>query len=189
MHANSAPMKRNIIFIAALLFTSFSCSHSYDSDKLDLAFYQWNKWEDVNDSGEKPGQQAAPSIGWEDFHRGVGSLVRIPSEIDPGAGVIWYHCRFTLPEEWEGREIELYFEGAGPLVDLYLNEKYVSTHQPEGEPFTAKVTAAIYYTRDNHLSVRVTRDSSNTTRETAGITGKIWVQSDDPHMHIEEMNP
>ncbi len=63
-----------------------------------------------------------PSCGWEKLHRGNGKLVRIPAIIEDYAGISWYHCRFTLPELWQEKQIVLMFDAAGPEVEVYLNE-------------------------------------------------------------------
>ena len=62
--------------VMALLFL-VGCSHKFDSDVLDLDFYQWNLWHDRDGALE----DEAPSCGWEVLHRGNGQLGRIPALI------------------------------------------------------------------------------------------------------------
>jgi hypothetical protein len=188
------------IFLVILLFMMGSCSHKFEGDVLDLGMYQWNLWSDpeatwthASDSiipgpvHLDPGHY--PSCGWEEFHRGKGKLVRIPArmdehlesgltgseEADTFRGVAWYHCRFTLPEMWEGREMALEFEEAGPKVDVYLNELFVGGYRGKNASFSLDVTGFIYYTLDNHLSVRVT----DTGGDDGGITGSLHVRPGD----------
>ncbi len=160
-----------------------SCSHSFDSNVLDLSFYQWNQWLDKDavwdenlspdTFGDNSGlSKNPPSCGWEVLHRGNGKLVRIPSTLDDYKGVSWYHSRFTLPELWEERKIVFSFEGAGPATEVYLNEILVGYHLGINTPFEVNVTDQIYYTRDNHLSVRITDPHGG-----GGISGNISVRS------------
>ncbi len=180
-------MKRNFAFLSnglplfCILAAGISSCHlSYDSNELDLTFYQWNKWEDVASSGSLEGEMAIPSVGWEVFNRGVGELVRIPSEAGEGASVTWYHCHFTLPDEWEKREILLHFEGAGPRVEVFLNESFISSHSPEGTSFSVDNTPKVFYTRDNHLAIRISGFDSSLSQEPGGITGDIRLRSTKP---------
>ena len=164
----------------------FSCSHKYNSDILDLSFYQWNQWPDKEAKWQKasahdPSEVLSgklsnpPTCGWEVLHRGNGKLVRIPAVLKDHVGVSWYHCRFTLPEVWEHRKIVLRFEDAGPEVEVYLNEEFIGFFRDGDTPFELNVTGRIYYTRDNHLAIRITDPFGG-----GGITGNITVKSSKP---------
>lgn len=160
------------------LFLPVSCSHHYDPDSLDLGFYQWNLWYDT--SAENGQQQ--PSCAWEDLHRGMGKLVRIPAlakdhfQDKQDRGVLWYHCRFTLPENWEDRKISLQIHGAAPGAGLFLNEEQIAEFQGKDEAFELDVSDIIYYTRDNHLALMIScPPGSEWGRE--GISGGVVVKS------------
>jgi len=154
------------------------CSHKFDSNVLDLAFYQWNLWQDA----EATPDEGAPSCGWEDMHRGKGKLVRIPVLVqdqfpgDGGAEVYWYHCRFTLPEDWDEREVTLNLVGVGPVTEVFLNQDQVGSHRGGEGEFEIDVTDVIYYTRDNHLAVRIVSSDQGT----GGIGGSITLSSENP---------
>jgi hypothetical protein len=175
--------KRIFPFILLVLLLG-SCSHHYDSNTLDLSFYQWNLWPDTQASLHN----SIPSCGWDVLHRGNGKLVRIPATVnehfqdDEGqasgirgdyAGVSWFHCRFTLPELWEDQQIVLRFEKAGPGVAVYLNENLVGDHNGMDHAFEFDISEQVYYTRDNHLAVRITDPNG----EGGGITGNLTVVS------------
>jgi len=155
-----------------------SCSHKFDANILGLEFYQWNLWQDT---GAEP-ENDLPSCGWDDLHRGKGLLVRIPASLEEHfpdreeSSVFWYHCRFTLPEQWEGRPVSLILEGAGPLIKVFLNQEVAGTFQDEEGAFELDVSAVIYYTRDNHLSIRVSSSREGTAGRINGITGNILVK-------------
>lgn len=149
-----------------------SCKHVYESDELDLSFYQWNQWPDEEVVLSKESNDNPPSCGWDVLHRGNGSLVRIPATIEGYKGVSWYHCRFTLPELWASKDIILMFDGAGPEVEVYLNEIFVGNYYGNNEPFDLDVTGTIYYTLDNHLAIRITDPEGG-----GGMTGILVVKS------------
>ncbi len=173
-----------ILTIGFLLIWIVSCSHKYNSNELDLSFYQWNMWAgDVVSGQEISSEPAPPGCGWDEFNRGVGKLVRIPAAFETqfsemeNKGVLWYHCRFTLPDLWEAKTIHLAFENAGPRVDLFLNEKFVESHTGNHTPFELNITDQVYYTRDNHLAIKVTDSEPGSNPGAFGILGKIVVKS------------
>ena len=173
------PGKR-VAFITALLLLILlsSCSHKFEPNVLDLDFYQWNLWYDTSEGSTMQG----PSCGWEDLHRGMGKLVRIPAlardhfQDKNETGVLWYHCKFTLPENWEERKIELQITGAGPRVELFLNEGKIAEFQGNQEKFTLDVSEVIFYTRDNHLAIRISTLPGDHWAE-EGIAGGVVIKS------------
>lgn len=161
-----------------------SCSHKYNSDDLDLTFYQWNMWPEDSSATQAPSSKLeAPSCGWEDFNRGVGKLVRIPATFEShfseeeNGGVLWFHCRFTLPKHWDSRSIYLAFEGAGPDVTVFLNEKLVDSNRRTEAPFELDISEQVFYVRDNHLAIRVIDPDPGSNSAAFGILGKVLVKS------------
>jgi len=169
--------KVQYLLIMLPMVLGISCSHKYNAEVQDLNFYQWNLWQDT---GADP-EVKLPTVGWEELHRGKGKLVRIPASIEEhfpdsqGAGVYWYHCRFTIPEQWEERPISLVFEEAGPILNVFLNEQEVGSFQAEQDAFEQDVSESIYYIRDNHLSIRVVCSEGLKPGKLSGITGTILV--------------
>ena len=167
--------------VCLILLLAVSCSHKYSSNELDLGFYQWNLWPD-----DQPGADGLPSCGWEVLHRGKGALVRIPARVNEHfeaadiSGITWLHCRFTLPELWEERQISLKFEGISHPARIYLNELLVGSYAGEGSAYTLDVTESIYYVRDNHLVIRI----ADPDQLSGGLTGTIWVKS-----HVADSDP
>jgi hypothetical protein len=199
-----------VMFPVMILMAGYSCSHSYEGDNLDLGFYQWNLWADtladpespsafISEGGEQKVGLHEPGCGWEEFNRGVGQLVRIPArmgdylfqeqegEAQTGSyrGVAWYHCRFTLPKIWKDQPMILYFGGAGPEVEIYLNETLVGVHRGSGAPFSIDVTGTIYHVRDNHLAVRIWDPEG----AGGGITGEIRVKPLDEAETVDSSEP
>lgn len=163
-------------FLALLLpmFLLFwvSCSHKYDSDIHNLDFYQWNLWEDANADP----QEDQPSCGWDDLHRGKGQLVRIPAMLEEQnsesehTGIYWYHCRFTLPEQWKEDSVSLVFDGTSRDIKLFLNEKLIGSYQGDKGSIELDVSETIFHTRDNHLSIRISNDDGGSLGQLNGIS-------------------
>jgi beta-galactosidase len=170
--------KTQFLLLTLSIILMGSCSHKFDSNTLGLEFYQWNLWQDT---GAVQGDDL-PSCGWDDLHRGKGVLVRIPASLEElfpsieGSAVFWYHCRFTLPEQWEGRRISMVFEHAGPHIKLFLNQEAAGSFQDEEGAFELDVSDVIYYTRDNHLAIRVSNSTEEDSWKMHGITGNILVK-------------
>lgn len=168
-------MKYSVLTILfPLVLFATACSHKFDSSVLDLNFYQWNLWPDQ----EAAFLENAPSCGWEELHRGNGKLVRIPAMTrdhfpnEEGTNVFWYHCRFTLPEDWEEKEVVLRFEGVGPMAKAFLNEVPIGSFSGAEGDFDIDVSEVIYYTRDNHLAIQVS-DSESLDSNALGISGTV----------------
>jgi hypothetical protein len=163
-----------LLYSGLLVLVTVSCSHKYNSNELDLGFYQWNMWPD-----KQAGEDGLPSCGWEDLHRGMGALVRIPARVNAHfeaeelSGITWFHCRFTLPEMWEHRQISLKFEGISHPARIYLNELEVGHYSVGESTFNLDVTESIYYVRDNHLAIRI----ADPEKASGGLTGSVWVSS------------
>jgi hypothetical protein len=73
-------------------------------------------------------------------------------------------------------------EDAGPHIKLFLNQDAVGSFQNEEETFEVDVSEIIYYTRDNHLSIRVSDIRVSDIQEGIpgklnGITGTVLVKS------------
>jgi hypothetical protein len=160
-----------VSFIYLLALFLVACSHKYDSNTLDLTFYQWNKWHDISAHAGHTGDYHPPSVGWEALDRGVGELVRIPSVVEDTGGVIWYHCRFTLPEEWQDTPIYLEFEGVTPVAQVYLNEALVGSIRHAEVPVEIEVSEPVNYTLDNHLAIRVIWKPDSSADHHRGVYG------------------
>jgi hypothetical protein len=69
------------------------------------------------------------------------------------------------------------FTEAGPVVDVFLNEKPAGSFQEEEGALELDVSEVIYYTRDNHLCIRISGAGGNTAMKPGGISGTILVKS------------
>ncbi|MFG1807503.1 ricin-type beta-trefoil lectin domain protein [Streptomyces sp. NPDC049040] len=69
-----------------------------------------------------------------------------------GAG--WYRKHFTVPSSWSGKRVELEFEGAFSVTDVWVNGTKAGTHRGGYTGFAFDITNAIH-AGDNEISVRV----------------------------------
>ncbi len=87
-------------------------------------------------------------------------------------GVGFYRKIFTLPANWIGRAIQLHFDGASYRADVWLNGKYIGSHEGAYTPFWFDATQAARVGSENELIVRVAALS-----RTEDVDGMVLQQS------------
>src|SRR5439155_7195159 len=120
--------------------------------RLNLA----GSWQLAFDS-ERIGLQAGWVSGrWPDA---VSDVVQVPSIWNVThptiEGVGFYRKRFNLPADWAGQALRLHFGGASYAVTVWLNERFVGSHEGAYDPFEFDVTSPCRFGLDNELVVRV----------------------------------
>jgi beta-galactosidase len=72
-------------------------------------------------------------------------------------GLCWYQKRFAILTEWGGRTIQLVFQGAMQVADIWLNGKHLTTHYGGYLPLTLDITAHARFdnAESNTLTVRL----------------------------------
>jgi beta-galactosidase len=72
-------------------------------------------------------------------------------------GICWYQKHFAVLPEWRNRTVQLVFQGAMQVADVWLNGKHLLTHYGGYLPFTIDITkdAQINEDRANVLTVRL----------------------------------
>ncbi|MCP9612736.1 glycoside hydrolase family 2 TIM barrel-domain containing protein [Coprobacter tertius] len=76
-----------------------------------------------------------------------------------------YRREFTIPEEWDGREIYVRFNGAGPGYYLWVNEHQVGYSEDSYLPSEFKITDYVKKDETNVIAVQVYRFSSGSFLE------------------------
>ena len=114
----------------------------------------------------------------------------INQTFDPGAGegsafiprkVVWYRKHFSLPEDFRGQHIFLYFEGAFQYAEVYLNGVHVQDHSVGYTTFTVRLDnatspLAFGLGDTNVLAVRVDPSfGSGHWYEGGGINRPLWL--------------
>lgn len=64
---------------------------------------------------------------------------------DPGFhDVVWYRKKITVPETWEGKNILLHFGAVDYLATIWVNGRWVTSHEGGHTAFQADITSALH---------------------------------------------
>lgn len=86
-----------------------------------------------------------------------------------------YKYEFTLPKEWEGRQIELVFEAVMTDAKVTINGRKGGTHQGGFYRFAFDVSDRIYFGKHkNTLEVEVSKESANEQVNMAERRADYW---------------
>jgi len=111
--------------------------------------------------------------GWGGSHypNDLAETVTVPEIWNityPGTdGIGFYQTRFTLPANWQDKSVEIVFEGVSYLTTVWVNGKYVGSHEGAYTPFRFDITTCLRAFEENELVVRVS--SLSQTRAVDGI--------------------
>lgn len=101
----------------------------------DLAAFEDTKWSDAN----LPHSFSMPYFAADDkFYVGFG----------------WYRKHFNVPAAWVGKRINLEFDGAFQVAEVFVNGKRIGDHKGGYTGFSFDITDALK-TGDNLVAVRV----------------------------------
>ena len=101
-------------------------------------------------------------------------------------GVAFYRKKFTLPESWKGKILELKFDASNYMTQVWLNEQVVGFHEGGYTPFSFRIDKLAKPGEENVLCVRVISPIILTDKRIDGlgrqevpmwrgaITGGIW---------------
>ena len=112
----------------------------------------------------------------------------IPSEFNPIASYVNY---FTLPEQFEGKEVRICFEGVESGIALFLNGKYVGYSENSFDPCEFDLTPYLV-PGENKLAARVIKWTSSSWCEDqdffrfSGIYRDVYLYAV-PDCHVEDM--
>lgn len=95
------------------------------------------------------------------------------TEVGDYFGTIWFRTTFRTPAHYAGKKIFLRFAAVDYYADVWLNGKYLGSHEGMFNPFEFDVTATIRMDGDNVLVVR-----DNAPRANAEY--KLAVDSENP---------
>lgn len=68
-----------------------------------------------------------------------------------------YWCRknIVVPSRWDGRKVEILFQGAGFEIVVYVNGKCMGWHRGDTTQFAIDITPACRFGRENEILIRV----------------------------------
>ncbi|WP_247716565.1 glycoside hydrolase family 2 protein [Sinomicrobium weinanense] len=69
--------------------------------------------------------------------------------------VLWYNRSFTVPDDWQGKNIRLNFGAVDWQAEIWINDIKVSTHTGGYEPFSIDITPFLNSDGPQELTVRV----------------------------------
>lgn len=67
----------------------------------------------------------------------------------------WYRKSLFIGKENQGKVVQIYFEGANQVVELYVNGKLAGTHKGGYTRFTFDITSYIEYDKNNLIAISV----------------------------------
>jgi beta-galactosidase/beta-glucuronidase len=106
--------------------------------------------------------------------------------------VTWYQRRFDVPDEWQKQRIILHFGAVDYLAKVWLNGRYLTTHEGGHTPFSIDITDGlvegeqilILRAEDDPLDMEKPRGKQDWEREphlnwyprTSGIWQPVWIE-------------
>ncbi len=98
----------------------------------------------------------ADDTNWESV-----SLPHTPRIEQPDAvehhyqGLCWYHKHFHVEPDWRDKKIQLRFDGAMQVAEVWLNGKLLTIHKGGYLPFIVDLTSELNWDSDNVIAVRL----------------------------------
>ncbi|WP_107821555.1 sugar-binding domain-containing protein [Mangrovibacterium marinum] len=101
------------------------------------------------------------------------------------AGIGWYRKSFTIPKEWKGQKIGIYFEGVYMNSEVFVNGKSLGVHPYGYSSFDYDLTPYIHFGKENRIAVRVDNSLQKNCRwySGSGIYRHVWLMVNSP-VHI-----
>jgi beta-mannosidase len=148
------------LWITLIVYPALSISETVSEKSVQSDFAAGNKiialsgtWKfKRGELGVAVGPISKEDIGlWED--------IRVPAnwylEGKDISGIAWYSKNFTLPNEVARKSISLNFSGVDYIAEVWLNGKYIGSHEGYFQPFSFDITKSMVFGKENHLMVKV----------------------------------
>ncbi len=126
---------------------------------------------------------------------GIEDLPGTQSPFDPNAisavdggfttgGTAWYRKEFTASAQWQGKRIQLQFDGIYMNADVWLNGRHLGNHPYGYTSFWYDVTDCLSFGKKNILAVRVRNEGINSRWYSgSGIYRHVWLKVVEP-VHV-----
>jgi beta-galactosidase len=103
------------------------------------------------------------------------------------AGIGWYRKTFKIPNEWNGKNISIYFEGVYMNSEVFINGKSLGIYPYGYSSFSYNLTAYLNYDKENVIAVRVDNSQQLNCRwySGSGIYRHVWMIVTEP-VHIAQ---
>lgn len=102
-------------------------------------------------------------------------------------GIGWYRKTFSVPGEWKGRQLSIYFEGVYMNAEVFINGKSLGIRPYGYSSFSYDLSPYLEYGGENVISVRVDNAQQINTRwySGSGIYRHVWMLTTDP-IHVAQ---
>ncbi|HWV72933.1 MAG TPA: glycoside hydrolase family 2 TIM barrel-domain containing protein [Pseudosphingobacterium sp.] len=93
------------------------------------------------------------------------------------AGIGWYRKSFTLPDNWKGKRIAIYFEGVYMNAEVFINGHSLGVYPYGYSSFNYDLTAYLDDTKENVLTVKVDNSKQKNSRwySGSGMYRHVWL--------------
>lgn len=114
----------------------------------------------------------------QEFASGTGYL--------PG-GIGWYRKIFEAPASWQGKEVQIHFDGVYRNSEVWINGKSLGVRPYGYAPFSYRLTPDLQIGEKNVIAVRVAREEVADSRwyPGTGIYRHVWLTVTEP-VHVEK---
>jgi beta-galactosidase len=106
-------------------------------------------------------EEAGDRSGWARGHwsEARSESIQVPAiwniAFPDTEGIGFYRKVFDLPAGWDGKAVQLHFDGVSYRAEVWLNGRFVGAHMGAYTPFSMDVTSFIHTDSSNELIVRV----------------------------------
>ena len=93
------------------------------------------------------------------------------------AGIGWYRKTFTVPADWKGKSISVYFGGVYMSSEVFINGKSLGVYPYGYSSFSYDLTPYLTYGKENTIAVRVDNSKQVNSRwySGSGIYRHVWL--------------
>lgn len=168
------------IWIALLFVINWSVSHAQETQKLFLSGTGSDhtvNWQFYCTAGNNSGKWTTIPVpsNWE--FQGFGKYnYGLSKDSLRGKEQGLYKYEFNVPTSWQGKAINIVFDGSMTDTEVKLNGKSAGAiHQGSFYRFKYDVSALLNYGKSNLLEVTVSKHSANASVNAAERKGDFWI--------------
>ncbi|QEM08884.1 glycoside hydrolase family 2 protein [Mucilaginibacter rubeus] len=168
------------IWIALLFVINWSVSHGQETQKLFLSGTGSDhtvNWQFYCTAGNNSGKWTTIPVpsNWE--FQGFGKYnYGLAKDSLKGKEQGLYKYEFNVPTSWQGKAINIVFDGSMTDTEVKLNGKSAGPiHQGSFYRFKYDVSALLNYGKPNLLEVTVSKHSANASVNAAERKGDFWI--------------
>ncbi|SDG01104.1 glycoside hydrolase family 2 TIM barrel-domain containing protein [Mucilaginibacter sp. P25] len=168
------------IWIALLFVINWSVSHAQETQKLFLSGTGSDhtvNWQFYCTAGNNSGKWTTIPVpsNWE--FQGFGMYnYGLAKDSLRGKEQGLYKYEFNMPTSWQGKAVNIVFDGSMTDTEVKLNGKSAGAiHQGSFYRFKYDVSALLNYGKSNLLEVTVSKHSANASVNAAERKGDFWI--------------